>query len=239
MMIPENVLLVQGERRNCSHRQTATASEAALLTVWLVDDDREFSSLLAGLLDRQAGINCSRYFSSAEAVLDALRREAPPDVILLDIDMDGISGLDAIQPIKALAGSTRVFMLTSFYDSQRRARALRDGATDFLLKVDTVDRISHSILRATGEKTSGVIPGSEIGQPPVISAGPGVISSDWPKRRASEINTGHFVSDKTTQPHPDRGRRSVPWRSVPSQLVRGVDQLREFLGLSAVKPIGK
>jgi DNA-binding NarL/FixJ family response regulator len=192
-----------------------------------VDNDREFSSLLAGLLDRQEGINCARYFSSAEAVLDALRREAPPDVILLDIEMEGIGGLEAIRPIKALAGSTRVFMLTSFYDSQRRTRALRDGATDFLLKVDTVDRISSSILRTTGEKWSA-------------GADSRVISSGWPKRRASEVNTGRLASDNvTTQQHPDEGRRSVPWRSVSSQLVRGVSQLREFLGLSAVKPAGK
>ncbi len=220
-------MLVSGERRNCSHYRTSGTPEASVLTVWLVDNDREFSSLLADLLDRQKGINCARYFSSAEAVLDALRREAPPDVILLDIEMGGISGLEAIRPIKELAGSTRVFMLTSFYDSQCRTRALRNGATDFLLKVDAVDRISSSILRTTGEKV-------------MAGADSGVISSEWPKRRASEIKTGRFVSDQvTTQQHPDEGRRSVPWRSVSSQLVRGVGQLREFLGLSPVKPIGK
>ena len=226
-MIPRDAMLVSGNRQDCGHRRTKGTADASLLTVWLVDNDREFSSLLAGLLDRQKEIDCSRFFSSAEAVLDALRREAPPDVILLDIEMDGINGLEAIRPIKALAGSTRVFMLTSFYDSQRRSRALRDGATDFLLKADTVDRISHRILRTTGEKITA-------------GADSGVTASDWPKRRASEINTGPFVSDKvTTQQHPDPGRRSVPWRGVPGQLVRGVDQLREFLGLSAVKPAGK
>jgi len=208
--------------------------------VWLVDDDREFSSLLAGLLERQSGIRCPRYFSSAEAVLDALARETAPDVILLDIDMHGISGLDAIQPIKSLAHGTRVFMLTSFYDSQRRARALRDGATDFLLKVDTVDRISGSILHTTADaKAADTIPVREGGRESENDRATDTISSCWPKRRASVINTGRFDSDKvTTQRHPG-GHRSEPWRSVPGQLMRGVGHLRSFLGLSPVKPLGE
>src|SRR5947207_15457461 len=47
--------------------------------VWLVDDNKNFRALVAEYLGSDEGLRCTRQFSSAEAVLDALSREAPPD----------------------------------------------------------------------------------------------------------------------------------------------------------------
>src|SRR5581483_4167564 len=76
----------------------------------------------------------ARQFESAEAVLEALGQDAPPDVILMDVHMGGISGLEAVRPIKAVASSTRVLILTALSDWESKTQALRDGASDFLLK---------------------------------------------------------------------------------------------------------
>jgi DNA-binding NarL/FixJ family response regulator len=123
---------------NTAAVQIPVASEPptgpAPIKVWLVDDDDGFRTLLAGLLAKQQGIVCPRHFNSPDAVLGALASETGPDVLLMDIQMRHQNGLDAIRPIKSLARSTRVLMLTSFYDSFRHSRAIEEGASGFLLK---------------------------------------------------------------------------------------------------------
>jgi DNA-binding NarL/FixJ family response regulator len=123
---------------NTAAVQILVASEPptspAPIKVWLVDDDDGFRTLLAGLLAKQQGIVCPRHFNSPDAVLSALASKTGPDVLLMDIQMRHQNGLDAIRPIKSLARSTRVLMLTTFYDSFGHSRAIEEGASGFLLK---------------------------------------------------------------------------------------------------------
>ena len=119
----------------------------APVKVWLVDDDDTFRRLLAELLVQQQGIDCPRQFDSPDAVLSALASKAGPDVLLLDIHMRDRNGLDAIRPIKSLARSTRVLMLTTFYNSDSHSRALEEGASGFLLKTCEVRRLVEDIRK--------------------------------------------------------------------------------------------
>lgn len=116
--------------------------------VWLVDDNARFRNLLAQLLGMEAGIECTRQFPSPSAVLVALVRETPPDVILLDIEMGEECGLDAIQPIRAISHTTQVVMLTTFHDSFWETRAFMEGAANFLLKRTTATEIAAHIREA-------------------------------------------------------------------------------------------
>jgi CheY-like chemotaxis protein len=110
------------------------------LRFWLVEDDEEVRDLIADVLNRSGAIECARQFSSAEAVLDALSRETPPEAILTDINMGGMTGIEAIRPIRERAISTRVFIMTTFYDSQKAEDALSLGASAFFLKGDNWER---------------------------------------------------------------------------------------------------
>ena len=94
------------------------------VSVWLVDDNDQFRSLVAEMLSRRVGIQCARQFSSPDALLSALASKLGPDVILLDIQMGDHNGLDAVRPIKSLARTTRVLMYTTCYDQKWRERAL-------------------------------------------------------------------------------------------------------------------
>ena len=122
-------------------RTTAPAAARRTKNLWLVDDSKMYRELLADRFSQEDDINCARQFSSAEAVIAALVDEPPPDVILLDVNMGGMSGVNAVRPIKSLAPATRVVMLTTFHDLYAESDALRAGACGFLLKVDDFSKI--------------------------------------------------------------------------------------------------
>jgi DNA-binding NarL/FixJ family response regulator len=119
------------------------------LNLWLAEDDDQIRGLLAELISRSGKIQCSRQFSSAEAVLDSLGEEQPPDLILLDINMEEMSGVDAILPIKRLASGTRVFIMTTFCDTSEVERARSAGASGFFLKRDDWDDSIERMLNET------------------------------------------------------------------------------------------
>ena len=126
----------------------STATDRHPIRIWLVDDNAEFRHLLAMYLGGEDGFECSRQFSSAEDTLDALSQEASPDVILLDVNLGGLNGIDAIRPIKSLAGSTRVIILTTFTNGYDQQLARRYGASDFLIKSCSLPEIPHRIRQA-------------------------------------------------------------------------------------------
>ncbi len=132
-----------GQSGLATHRTNQSIPRA--ISVWLVDDDEAVRGLIASLLDGKAGIECSRQFSSAEAILEALAREPAPDVVLLDVNMGGQSGIDALPLIRTLAPMTRVLILTTFFDSRAKSKAFAAGAAGFLLKRDSVERLVASI----------------------------------------------------------------------------------------------
>jgi CheY-like chemotaxis protein len=124
-----------------SERTNKLTSVPRARTLWLVDDNPAFREFLAEQFNREHDIDCARQFSSAEAVLLALIDGPPPEVILLDVNLGGMSGVDAVRPIKSLAPATRVLMLTSVRNSRAETAALRAGACGFLLKVDDFGKI--------------------------------------------------------------------------------------------------
>ena len=93
----------------------------------------------------QGGIECARHFSSPDALLSTLASQPGPDVILLDVQMGDRNGLDAVRPIKSLTRSTRVLMFSTCYNQVWRERALGDGASDYLLKSETMEKVAARI----------------------------------------------------------------------------------------------
>jgi DNA-binding NtrC family response regulator len=167
-------------------------------SVWLVDDCDDFRALLAKLLSKEGGFDCARNFSSPQQVIAALMEETPPDVILLDVQMGEECGLDAIEPIKFLAESTHVIMLTTCFDSLSQTAAQRNGATDFLLKSFSAERIASRIWQAMEQ--------------PVPLIEKGVKKSDVPQEKSCPSETAVQLSIFN---------RLANWKAASVRILRG------------------
>lgn len=160
--IPEPLPTVAG----WATTETLTNGQPApLVRVWLVDDNDQFRSLVAELLGRREGIECARQFSSPDALLSALASKSGPDVILLDVEMGTQNGVDAVRPIKSLTRATRVLMFTTCYDPEFCERALAEGASDYLLKSDPLEKLVERIRRPDSPPTARRLPVKPAPQP--------------------------------------------------------------------------
>jgi DNA-binding NarL/FixJ family response regulator len=110
-----------------------------MIRVWIVEDNVSFRNAVTQEINDSDGLRCDGTFGSCEALLQQLGQEAAPDVIILDIRLPGLSGLDAIAAVKAQAPSSQIVMLTMFDDQDRIFQALCAGASGYLLKTANED----------------------------------------------------------------------------------------------------
>ena len=113
----------------------------------MVDDNRTFLEQAAALLATVPGIDVVARFGSAEEALP-LVAALQVDLVLLDLAMPGIDGLEATRRIKGRDGAPRV-IIASFHDTeQHRAAAARVGADAFVAKTELVEELIPLLQRA-------------------------------------------------------------------------------------------
>ncbi len=117
------------------------------IRVLLVDDHTLFRSGIKSLLQRNEDFEV---VDEAGDGLEGIKRarSLQPDVVLLDLHMPGISGLEAVKVIAEEMPLVRVLMLTVSEDAQDLLEALRAGATGYLLKNIQTDTLVDAIRRA-------------------------------------------------------------------------------------------
>ena len=113
--------------------------------VWLVEDHEDCRRTVARVINRTATMRCPHVFSSCEEILATLAREPAPDVVLLDVGLPGMNGIQGIREIKTRIPSTRVIMLTVFDDHEKVFGAICAGASGYLLKSADDDAITGAI----------------------------------------------------------------------------------------------
>jgi DNA-binding NtrC family response regulator len=122
-------------------------------SVLVVDDDVDVRAMLEELMTSLG--HRSRSAPDGAAALRAIAKAAP-DVILLDIDMPGLSGTDALPAIKALAPEAKVIMVSGTTSVETSKRALAQGAFDYVLKPVDVAYLARSIEIALSMKQVGI-----------------------------------------------------------------------------------
>jgi DNA-binding NarL/FixJ family response regulator len=129
-----------------------------VIKVALVEDDREIRESLASLINGSPGLHCVAGFATAEEALERMPTVAP-DVVLMDIRLPGMSGIDCIRRLKNLAPDLQIMMLTVFDDHDKIFQSLAAGATGYLLKNTTPAKLIEAIqdLHQGGSPMSGQI----------------------------------------------------------------------------------
>lgn len=113
-------------------------------TVVVVEDDARLQQHLIKLLEIPEDITCLGAASSAEEAMERIPRYQP-DVVLMDIKLPGISGIDCIRELKRVLPSLEVVMLTAYEEEDNIFRALKEGASGYLLKSSTPEDIYNAI----------------------------------------------------------------------------------------------
>ena len=113
-------------------------------TVVLVEDDAPLQRQLVEILSCPADIECLYAVSSAEEAMEKIPSQ-PPDVILMDINLPGKSGVDCIPELKRKLPQVEIVMLTAYEEEDNIFRALKAGASGYLIKSSTPDEIYDAI----------------------------------------------------------------------------------------------
>jgi len=113
-------------------------------TIYLVDDDRFIRNGISDALGQEYNL---RTFGNAEDLLNKLAK-SPPDLILLDIGLPGMNGIEALSEIKKVNPDILVIMITAYEDIDTVISAMKSGAHDYVVKPIFMDGLESTIKNA-------------------------------------------------------------------------------------------
>jgi DNA-binding NarL/FixJ family response regulator len=114
------------------------------IAVSIVEDNPATRRNLVALLSGEAGLRCLQTYATGEAALRGVPDE-PPDVLLVDIHLPRMSGIECVAELKMKLPELRVLMLTTYEDSDLIFNSLRSGASGYLLKDTSPGELVHAI----------------------------------------------------------------------------------------------
>jgi DNA-binding NarL/FixJ family response regulator len=103
------------------------------IVVSIVEDNEALRGTLARLINKAEGFKCVSQYGTAEAALEGLPKDRP-EVVLMDINLPGINGVECVRRLKQVAPEIAAVMLTAYEDTENIFNALAAGATGYLLK---------------------------------------------------------------------------------------------------------
>ena len=117
---------------------------ASAIKVSIVDDESQLRQSIVAFINGSAGFRCLSAYGSAEEALKGLAKEQP-DVVLMDIRMAGMNGIECVERLKELRPEIQIVMLTVYEDTDQIFEALAAGASGYLLKRLNPDRLLDAI----------------------------------------------------------------------------------------------
>ena len=119
-------------------------------TLWVIEDNGSYRNSIAALLESTRGLCCTHAFRSCEEALKTLEEDYAPEIILMDIGLPGMSGIEGLARIKAISPSTGLIMLTVFDDEKKIFEAICAGASGYLLKSAQPQEITGAVRQVLG-----------------------------------------------------------------------------------------
>lgn len=138
------------ESRNCPERARTWLEGGTILSILIVDDHAFIRRGIRGVLTEQTDWTISGEADSGKDAL-TLAKSLKPDVILLDVNMPGMTGLEVARTIRETDSVTKIVLLT-LHDSQELIRnAFKIGVNGYLLKTDAEGELVRAVRVVLGD----------------------------------------------------------------------------------------
>ncbi len=104
-----------------------------IINVGIVEDNNKIRNGLAAIIDGSEGFRCNAVYETAEEALKKIPKENP-DVVLMDINLPGMTGIECVVKLKEILPDIQIMMLTVYEDNEMIFKSLTAGATGYILK---------------------------------------------------------------------------------------------------------
>jgi len=185
-----------------------------MILISIVDDEKELRESIATFVNNSPGFRCVSAYNSGEAALKHLPQERP-DVVLMDIHMTGMSGIECVRRLKAILPDLQIVMLTVYEDTEQIFKALSAGASGYMLKRLTPGKLLEAIREV-----------HEGGSPMSSSIARKVVASLQKAGKADEEKT-HLSSRE--QMVLDCLAKGLTYKQTADQLGISIDTVRTYL----------
>jgi len=186
-----------------------------MITVSIVDDEGDLRRSIGGFINGAPGFRCLSAYATAREALRGLPQDRP-DVVLMDINMAGMNGIECVARLKAQNPKIQIVMLTVYEDSDQIFKALTAGASGYMLKRLT----PASLLEAIREVHEG-------GSPMSSSIARKVVASFRRTARTGGAGTGPLSNRE--QMVLELVAKGFPYKQIAGELGITVPTVRNYL----------
>jgi DNA-binding NarL/FixJ family response regulator len=117
-----------------------------MIKVAIIEDNKAFSEALHHLIDNEEDIYVNYSAHNCNKLAEAIKN-SKPHVVIMDIEMPGINGIEGVKIDKDANPDTQVFMLTTFEDNDKIFNSIKAGAAGYILKNDAPEEIVDAIRK--------------------------------------------------------------------------------------------
>jgi len=117
-----------------------------MISVGIIEDENEIRNDLVSYFNKRDSFICKIHADSVENYFQIVKNQDPPDILLIDIGLPGMSGLEGIKLIKTANPEIDIVVLTIYDDNEKIFNALVSGASGYLLKNSSFSMIREALL---------------------------------------------------------------------------------------------
>jgi DNA-binding NarL/FixJ family response regulator len=185
-----------------------------MISVSIVDDEKELCQSIATFVNGSPGFRCVSIHHSAAAALQHLPTEKP-DVVLMDINMAGMDGIECVRRLKTAAPEIQILMLTVYEDTDKIFKALTAGASGYMLKRSNPSKLLEAIREV-----------QEGGSPMSSSVARKVVASFQQAKSTSQAETHLSPREETILNLLAKG---LAYKQIADELGISVETIRSYL----------
>jgi DNA-binding NarL/FixJ family response regulator len=185
-----------------------------MITVSIVDDEKGLRHSIAAFINGSPGFRCVNTYGTAEVALKGLP-EDKPDVVLMDINLGGMTGIECVERLKVIVPNMQILMLTVYEDTDQIFKALEAGATGYLLKRSSPTKLLQAIRE--------------------VHAGGSPMSSSIARKVVASFQKSKQTGEKPTHLSPREEMvlnclaKGLTYKQIADQLDISIDTIRTYL----------